>query len=159
MTLVSIDAAILHLRVIDEDERADVELKLEAAEQAAVSYLNRYVYGDQDALDAALAAAPEAFSAARQAYLEASAAAASLADGAERAMAILGASTKFDAANLVNIHTCRGMVVTSAIKSAILLILGHLYENREDVVIGLTVASLPTGAKALLQPHRIGVGL
>jgi len=159
MTLVSIDAAILHLRVVDYDERADVELKVEAAEQAAVSYLNRNVYGDQNALDAAQAAAPAAFSAARQAHQDAIAAATLLPDSSERSMAILAANTKFDAASLMNIHTYRGMVITSAIKSAILLILGHLYENREDVVIGLTVASLPSGAKALLQPHRIGVGL
>lgn len=159
MTLVSIDSAMLHLRVVGDDERDDIELKLEAAEQAAVSYLNRNVYGDQDALDAAQASAPAGFSTARQAHQAAIAAAISLTDSSERAMALLAANTRFDAANLMNIRTYRGMVITSAIKSAILLILGHLYENREDVVIGLTVASLPSGAKALLQPHRIGVGL
>lgn len=159
MTLVSTDAAMLHLRVVGDDELADIELKLEAAEQAAVSYLNRNVYGDQAALDAAQASAPGVFSTARQAHQDAIAAAASLVDSSERAMATLAANTRFDAANLMNIHTYRGMVITSAIKSAILLILGHLYENREDVVIGLTVASLPSGAKALLQPSRIGVGL
>ncbi|QIL69568.1 phage gp6-like head-tail connector protein [Diaphorobacter sp. HDW4B] len=47
------------------------------------------------------------------------------------------------------------LVVNYAIKAAILLTLGHLYANREDVVAGQTVAQLPFGARSLLRPHRI----
>ena len=50
------------------------------------------------------------------------------------------------------------MVVTPAIEAAILLTLGHLYANREQIVIGATVAELPFGPRALLRPHRIRPG-
>ena len=54
------------------------------------------------------------------------------------------------------------MVVTDAIKSAMLLILGHLYENREDVVVGSTgnaAVALPMGSQYLLQPYRLNIGI
>jgi len=51
------------------------------------------------------------------------------------------------------------MVCNKQIKAACLLILGHLYANREDVVIGTTATDLPKGSLALLTPHRIGWGV
>ena len=51
------------------------------------------------------------------------------------------------------------MVVNDAIKAAILLTLGHLYANREDVVTGLSVARLPLDARSFLRPHRISNGV
>jgi hypothetical protein len=38
-----------------------------------------------------------------------------------------------------------------------LLIIGHLYENRENVIVGHTVNELPQGAMALLNPYRVFV--
>jgi hypothetical protein len=52
----------------------------------------------------------------------------------------------------------RPMVVTASVQAAILLMLGHLYVNREDSVVGISVVELPNGSKALLQPRRIGMG-
>lgn len=53
------------------------------------------------------------------------------------------------------------MVVTPVIKAAVLLLLGHLYRNREEVVMGDSAASaqLPVGATTLLWPHRVGLGI
>lgn len=48
-----------------------------------------------------------------------------------------------------------GTSVPGPIKSAILLIIGHLYENREDVIIGRQVNDLPKGAEYLLNPYRV----
>lgn len=45
--------------------------------------------------------------------------------------------------------------VPDDIKSAIKLILGDLYEDREDTNVGNIVTSLPRGAEALMWPHRI----
>ena len=42
-----------------------------------------------------------------------------------------------------------------AIKAALLLILGTLFDNEADVVVGRSVAPLPVTAKTLLQPWRI----
>lgn len=41
------------------------------------------------------------------------------------------------------------------IKAAIKLILGDLFENREDTVVGSQPASLPRGAHDLMWPYRI----
>ncbi|SEG20468.1 head-tail connector protein [Marinobacterium lutimaris] len=45
------------------------------------------------------------------------------------------------------------------VRCALLLIIGHLYANRESVVIGTISSELPMGVHALLDPykiHRIG---
>lgn len=41
------------------------------------------------------------------------------------------------------------------VKAAALLIVGHLYENRESVVIGTISSELPMGVSALLGPYKI----
>lgn len=46
------------------------------------------------------------------------------------------------------------MVATYAIKAAMLLICGHLFANREDVVVGLQAYAVPMGSCDLLRPHR-----
>ncbi len=51
------------------------------------------------------------------------------------------------------------MVVDDLIRSAILLITGHLYANREDVVVGAPVAELPMASRYLLQPYRKMMGV
>lgn len=47
--------------------------------------------------------------------------------------------------------------VPQAIKQAILLLIGTLYENRESVLVaqGVTVMELPFGVNALLMPYRV----
>lgn len=47
--------------------------------------------------------------------------------------------------------------VPEPIKQAILLLVGSLYENREDVLVaqGVTVMRIPFGVQALLMPYRI----
>jgi uncharacterized phiE125 gp8 family phage protein len=47
----------------------------------------------------------------------------------------------------------------SPLQSAVLLTLGHLYENRESVVVGTSAVELPLAVKFLLQPYRLHVGL
>lgn len=52
-----------------------------------------------------------------------------------------------------------GIVINPAIQAALLLIVGHLYANREDVLAGVSVAQLPNGSQYLLQPYRSGMGV
>ena len=52
----------------------------------------------------------------------------------------------------------RPMVVNDLVRSAMLLILGHLYSNREDVTSG-TAVELPMGSRSLLVPYRQGMGV
>lgn len=44
--------------------------------------------------------------------------------------------------------------VPEDIEAAMLLILGHLYANRESVVVAVSATELPMGAKFLLDPYR-----
>ena len=55
----------------------------------------------------------------------------------------------------MRLHVDRGIVVNDTIKSAVLLIVGHLYAQREDVVVGVSVAKLPNGAEWLLAPYQV----
>lgn len=48
--------------------------------------------------------------------------------------------------------------VPAAIRHALLLLIGHWYENRESVVIGAPVASLPMAVESLLAPYRLRRG-
>lgn len=54
------------------------------------------------------------------------------------------------------------IVITGSIVAACLLILGHLYANREDSVTGINVSSvaeLPMGSRTLLHPYRVQMGV
>lgn len=50
------------------------------------------------------------------------------------------------------------MVVNDLVRAGILVLLGHLYENRESVVVGTITAEVPLSAKSLLHPYRKGLG-
>jgi len=41
-------------------------------------------------------------------------------------------------------------------KRAMLMVVGHLYENRESVVVGASVAEVPQGAEYLIDQLRTG---
>lgn len=45
--------------------------------------------------------------------------------------------------------------VPQYIKNAMLLLIGHLYENREAVITGMTAAQMPFGVEALLWKERV----
>lgn len=46
------------------------------------------------------------------------------------------------------------LVADDMVRAGILIILGDLYANREDVVTGTIATQLPTGARACLRPLR-----
>lgn len=56
MALVTLDLAIGHCRANPGDEDELIRLYLDGAEQSALDYLNRKVFVDQAAMDAAVAA-------------------------------------------------------------------------------------------------------
>ena len=45
--------------------------------------------------------------------------------------------------------------IPTDIKQAILMSIGHLYENRQDVIVGSQVNAMPMASKHLLTPHRV----
>jgi predicted HD phosphohydrolase len=63
------------------------------------------------------------------------------------------------AAVLAGAAGCDPIVVNDAIRAAVLLTLGHLYANRENVVTGTIVSEMKEGTRSLLWPYRIGLGV
>ena len=109
LNLITLDQAKQHLRIIGDDaDDADLQLKINAATQMAVAYLDRAVYATQEDLDAATLAGTAG--------------------------------------------PCP-LVATDMVRAGILLLLGDLYANREEVT-NTPVNQLPTGAKACLRPLR-----
>lgn len=155
MSFVTLPEAKLHLRVDGIDEDALIGVYIAAAEQSAVSLLDRGVYADGTALGAARAAAPADLTAATATYTAAIAAAQALADTTEQAAATQAAEYAYLRAQVAYRQAMDGMVVNDTIKSAVLLIVGHLYAHREDVVAGVSVAKLPSGAEWLLAPYKV----
>mgnify|MGYP006353835033 FL=1 len=155
MTFVTTSEAKLHLRVDSADEDALIGVYITAAEQMAIALLDRGVYADGTALGVAKAAAPGELDTAIAAYESAIAAAEALADETAIAAAIQTAGNGLLRAKVAHRQAMDGMVVNEAIKAAVLLIVGHLYANREDVVAGVSVAQMPNGAEWLLQPYKV----
>lgn len=108
--LVTLEQAKAHLRVVSDIENDDIRLKLNAATQMAIEYLDRDVFATPEALAAAEAAG-----------------------------------------EVMKPHP---LIATDMIRAGVLLILGDLYTNREEVVTGTIATRLPTGARACLRPLR-----
>ena len=156
MSFVTLPDAKLHLRGVDgTEEDALIGVYITAAEQMAIALLDRGVYADGTALGAARAAALAGLAAATATYTAAIAAAQALADTTEQAAATQAAGYAYLRAQVAYRQTMDGMVVNDVIKSAVLLIVGHLYAHREDVVAGVSVAKLPNGAEWLLAPYKV----
>ena len=147
------EIAKAHLRIIGDDEAADLTLKSAAAEQAAVSYLDRAVFVDQAALDVAVAAVPAALVAAKAAFLAADAAALVIADAELAAIESAHALDVYTRARFAADRTRRGLVIDPLVTSAMLLILGDLWEHRNDTEAG-TVSAIPYGSRCLLDAYR-----
>ncbi|MGR2664279.1 head-tail connector protein [Chromobacterium haemolyticum] len=82
----------------------------------------------------------------------------------EAAMAYLNRSVyqnkqELDAAVAAGTAGGNPMVVNFAIQAAILLTLGHLFMNREDVIVGVSAIEMPRGSRDLLRPYRIIQGV
>ena len=154
MSFVQLAEARLHLRVDGTDEDALIGLYINAAEQSAVSLLDRGVYADGTALGVAKAAAPAELAAATATYTAAIAAAQALTDATEQAAATQAAGYAYLRAQVAYRQTMDGMVVNDVIKSAVLLMVGSLYAFRENDFAG-QISQIPTGADMLLQPYKI----
>ena len=158
MSLIDLSSAKAHLRVASDYPDAQVEVYLGAAESMAAQFLNRNIYADQTALDAAVAAVPAALIAAGVAYEAAIEAAADIVDTVAQAAAVEYAEGVYAVAQDSARRTRAGIVIDDMIRAGALLILGHLFENREDTVVGATVERLPQGSRAVLQPYRVSMG-
>lgn len=65
-----------------------------------------------------------------------------------------GTITRDDAIKIT--FTAGYTAIPPALRSAVLLMLAHLYENREATITGATVAQLPLGVESLVSLYRLG---
>lgn len=63
------------------------------------------------------------------------------------------ASSRDDAVRIT--FTCGYTAIPAGLRTAILLTVGHLYENREAVITGRTGQELPFGVEAFVEQHRL----
>jgi hypothetical protein len=158
MSVIAIELAMAHLLAEPEDQEL-IQAQLDAAEEAAMRFLNRRFFADQAAVDSARADTNQRIRDARGVY----GIAISEADLPENAD--IRCKLRENARNvLVETYEIidmdeRGMVINAAITAACLLKLGHLFANREEVVTGTIATELPLSSKSLLMPYRIKMGV
>ena len=148
MPFITLSQAKAHLRIDDTDGDTDLTLKIAAAERAAVEYLQCNVYADQTALNAAIAAVPAALVTAKATYDAAYLVAVAIEDVDLSLMEQAHAMSLYMRAVYAATRTRQGVVINELIQSAMLLILGRLFEVREDD------AEMPRAAQDLLNPFR-----
>ncbi|WP_352338277.1 head-tail connector protein [Psychrobacter sp. 16-MNA-CIBAN-0192] len=147
MYIVSIETALHHLRA-DADDSVDVQHKLDAAQEIAEQFMGRRIYANFPELLVAINVAADSMpvlmaekESVKNSNIDAYIKAAKL--------------ERIDSQWYETLMVTRGIATNKAIEIAILLILGTLYEHREDVVVGASVAQLPQAAEHRLQPYRI----
>ena len=158
MSVIAIDLAMHHL-LAEPDDEVLVQSQLDAAEDAAMQFLNRRFYLDQVALDAARVGVAVMMRQAKEANVEAVAEAESEQDHTLRCRLLEHArkalAEAYDQADAI----AYGMVLNPSIQAACLLKLGHLFANREEVVTGTIATELPLASQYLLMPYRIRMGV
>lgn len=152
--LIDLATAKLHLRVDGTDDDAIITLYISAAEGTIAAYAQRNIYADAPTLAAAVAAAPASLAVATVVYDAAILAAELMDEGADQDMATFAANYAYAQAQKTAQMTFQGIVVNDQIKTAILLTVGHLFENREDSTVGQAATALPMGCSYIMQPYR-----
>ena len=147
MSIVSIETAIHHLRA-DADDSVDIQHKLNGAQEMAEQYMGRRIYATDAELDAAIDANAIEMNALDSLRIGAL-------SGDVNSYAVKTKLERIESQMYEKLMVARGIVTNPGIEIAILLILGTLYEHREDVVVGASVAELPIAAEYRLQPYRI----
>lgn len=153
MALVTIDQAREHCKSDTADD-ALLGVYLAAAEKSAARLVGRNLYATPEALNNAFSTIATKMSDARAAYDTAIAAAADLDEQGKMSAESL-AQRELDKVTWEQHYVLHGIVADDDIKAAILLITGHLYRNREDVVTGVTATEVPNAARALLWPYTV----
>ncbi|HEY8355633.1 MAG TPA: head-tail connector protein [Methylophilaceae bacterium] len=148
--MIDLVLARQHLKIDEDDTTEDalVTQYIKSAVSACEAYCNRKFYATQGELDADYIVAKAKLDevlAARDAELE------GVTDCEKRSI-IIDYYNSRRAACLRRIH---GIVVDDTILAAILMMLGHFYRNRQEVVVAQYsgATQLPAGAKRILEPY------
>ncbi|TDV60130.1 head-tail connector protein [Pseudomonas sp. LP_7_YM] len=161
MPVISLEVAIEYLRA-EDDDRDSIQGLLEAAEGVARRFMGRTIYSTQEALNSARVLVPGLRAQAHAAHATAVGSTPLINDFEGRDLVLSDAQYVLREAMALADAMVRGVVLDKTIEAACLLILGHLYTNREDVVAGsgtVSAMELPMGSKYLLAPYRVQMGV
>lgn len=158
MAVISVDTAMQHVRA-DEADLPLMQAYLDAAEDAAARFMGRCFFADAAALAAGKSTIPSLLAQARAARDAAMTAAALIEHAEDRERAIKRAEIDYSAAVCDAERIAEGLVITPTITAACLLACGHLFANREDVVVGTIATRLPMGFESLLLSYRVNMGV
>jgi hypothetical protein len=158
MSVIDIELAMKHLLAEPEDQVL-VQAQLDAAEEAAMQFLQRRFFADQTALEAAMAGIASSMAAARVTYESAKLDADGFEDLSDKCRLREQARQRFGDALEAMDMDAYGLVINAAITAACLLKLGHLFANREEVITGTIATELPLASQSLLMPYRIRMGV
>lgn len=180
MSIVTIEQAKAQGRITTTAEDVLIQMYLDAAEQHACRYLNRYVYADAPSVTAAQAAAAAALAAAETAWITAQTVYAAADEPSEEypneryifpgisyPLPDDAASAVFDAARSMWHSTVEdfrmtayGIPVFPVFVQAVILLVQGWYANRENMTMEVnTTAELPEGFRMLLFPYRARLGV
>ena len=148
MSFLTLAQAKLHCRIDGTDGDADLLIKISAAERAATEHMMCNVYATQAALTSAIGQVPGNLESAKSDYDEALAEADLIADSDLYTMEVINALNVYNKAKHEAARTRNGVVINDLILSAMLLIVGWLYESREDGEV------MPRAARDLLNNFR-----
>jgi hypothetical protein len=150
--LVTIDQAKAQVRYGASYPDTKALIDLAAAEAKAQSFLNRRVFVDQEALDAAIAAAPDTLLAAGVTWIAGINASSAVMDNVARGEQLNHVNDVYREACTIVRQTYAGMVINDEIRKAILV-------TFEQLFLGSLDTAMPVGAESLLWPYRVGLGV
>jgi hypothetical protein len=148
MSFLTLAQAKLHCRIDGTDGDADLLIKISAAERSATEYLQCNVYATQSALNSAINQVAGNLESAKADYDDALTEAMAITDSDLRNVEMINALSVYNRAKYEATRTRSGIVINDLILSAMLLIVGWLYESREDGEM------MPRAARDLLSPFR-----
>lgn len=148
MAIIEIELAIQHVKADDEAvEDPLFAMYLASAQSICEGYCNRYFYEDDTARYIAFDEGLVELTAARDEW--------DAAVATEPTWDVLDSyGSRYIEKRGAALKKVNGCVADAAIKAAILMTFGHLYRNRQDVVIGsVSAVHVPVGAQRILQPY------
>lgn len=156
MSIVSVDQARAHCKADAADDTL-LGVYLASAVKQCAHLANRNIYETPELLATAKAGVTAAMTAANAAYEAAVLAADDIESDLDKAFAYDAAERALMQAQVDASNVLDGIVADDNIRSAILLIVGHLYRNREEVITGqgATTGQLPMGAERIMSHYRV----
>jgi len=154
MPLISLEQARVQVRVEADYPSEQLQPYIDGAAAWAEAYLNRAVFESEQELTAAREGYAEAVANAVAKRRDAEEAAAGIEDPDERAAALRLAEVVYREERALAERCIHGIVVNDGIRTGMRLLVGHLFSNRETVVVGAQVAEVPVGAASFLRPYR-----